>query len=300
MMKVLKTKISLIGGGPACASAAIQLKRSGLDILLITKNIGGNVKNADLIENLIGFPGGITGKQYTNLLKRQLSLSDIPILREEVISVQQIKNGYYSIKTLENEIISKFLIVGTGTSPIRIEIDGEEEGFQKKKLFYEISNIKNLSAGMSVIIVGSGDVAYDYAMNLSNKVKSIIILQRSSKSKALILLQEKVRKQKNIEILSERIPSSIIINQQSLELVVTSGKNYETIAGDVLLIAIGKTRNLSFLSSSLLSKVSDTLPNPTFFLIGDVNNMNNRQISVALGDGMKVAMEIVKRIRGSD
>ena len=68
----------------------------------------------------------------------------------------------------------------------------------------------------------------------------------------------------------------------------------------MLLIAIGKTRNLSFLSSSLLSKVSDTLPNPTFFLIGDVNNMNSRQISVALGDGMKVAMEIVKRIRGSD
>ena len=299
MPNIIKTEISLIGGGPACASAAIQLKRSGLDILLITKNVGGSIRNANMIENMICFPNGIEGKDYANLLEKQLRLLDIPILNEEVTSVQQIKNDYYSIKTLENEIISKFLIIGTGASPIRMEIDGEDEAYQNKKLFYEISHVKNISENWRVIIVGSGDAAYDYAMNLSDKVSSIVIVHRSSKSKALSLLQEKVKKQKNIEILKERIPSSINVNSQSIELVIKTENKFEILTGDLLLIAIGKTRNLSFLSPSLQSKISTSLSNPTLFLIGDVKNINFRQVSIAQGNGVQTAMEIVKRLEES-
>ncbi len=299
MPNIIKTKISLIGGGPACASAAVQLKRSGQDILLITKNVGGTIRNANVIENLIGFPNGIEGERYANLLEKQLRLLDIPILKEEVTSIQQIKNDYYSIKTLENEIISKFLIIGSGASPIKMEIDGEDQAFQMKKLFYEISHVKNISENWRVIIVGSGDVAYDYAMNLSNKVSSIVIVHRSSKSKALSLLQERVKKKENIEIVRERIPSSINVNSQSLDLVVKTENKFEILTGDLLLIAIGKTRNLSFLSPSLQSKISTSLSNPTLFLIGDVKNINFRQISIAQGNGVQTAMEIVKRLEES-
>jgi len=300
MPNIIKTEISLIGGGPACASAAVQLKRSGLDILLITKNIGGTIRNANVIENLIGFPDGIEGKQYVNLLEKQLRLLDIPILMEEVTTVQQNENGYYSIKTLKNEIISKFLIIGTGTSPIRMEIGGEEKAFLMEKLFYEIIKVKNISKHWRVIIVGSGDVAYDYAMNLSDKVSSIVIVHRSSKSKALSLLQERVGKLRNIEILRNRIPSSIKVNLQSLELVVRTKKKFEILTGDLLLIAIGKTRNLTFLSPSLLTKISTSLSYPNLFLIGDVKNINFCQVSIALGHGVKTAMEIIKKIEESD
>ncbi len=51
-----ETKIALIGGGPACATAAVQFLRFGHEVTLITKEIGGTVRNANLIENLIGFP----------------------------------------------------------------------------------------------------------------------------------------------------------------------------------------------------------------------------------------------------
>ena len=300
MPNIIKTEIALIGGGPACASAAIQLKRSGLDILLITREIGGSIRNANVIENLIGFPEGINGQLYADLLKTQLRSFNVPILYEEVTTVLQNENSFYSINTMNNEITSKYLIIGTGAAPIRLGIDGEDEAYNKKKLFYEISHIKNISDNWEVLIVGSGDVAYDYALNLSSKVSSITIVHRSTKSKALNLLQERVKNQKNIEIIWERIPLSIRVDSQSLELVVKTGKKLEMLKGNRLLIAIGKSRNLSFLSPSLQSKISTPHSNPNLYLVGDVKNINFRQVSIALGDGVKAAMEIVKRIRESD
>ena len=54
----MRKKVVLIGAGPACVSAGIQLARSGIDPLIIASDIGGTVRNANLIENLIGFPEG--------------------------------------------------------------------------------------------------------------------------------------------------------------------------------------------------------------------------------------------------
>lgn len=300
MLNELRKEISLIGGGPACVSAAVQLKRSGFDILLITNSIGGNIKNANLIENLIGFPRGIDGKQYVKLIEDQLTINKIPILLEEVIKVEKDKGENYSIRTSNSIIISRFLIIGTGTLPIKLGIDGEKIAYQKKKLFYKISEVKNFSKQWKVLIIGSGDAAYDYAMNLSNQVSSLVIIQRSSHSKALPLLQERVKNQSNIDIVSGRIPKLIDVSSNNLNLIINNGDLTETITGDILLVAIGSTPNLSFLTASLKSVERSSSLNPNLFFIGDVKNKNFRQISIALGDGVKTAMKIERKLKESD
>ena len=81
MKDKLSTQIALIGGGPACATAAIQLVRSGKEVIIIAKEIGGTIKNANLIENLIGFPEGIKGWEFVNLVKTQLLNNKSPLGR---------------------------------------------------------------------------------------------------------------------------------------------------------------------------------------------------------------------------
>ena len=56
----------IVGGGPAGIAAAIQLKRSGFKVLILEKNkLGGLLRNANLVENYPGFPGGLSGKSWS-------------------------------------------------------------------------------------------------------------------------------------------------------------------------------------------------------------------------------------------
>ena len=93
MKDKLVTQVVLIGGGPACATAAIQLIRSGIGIILISKEIGGTIKNANLVENLIGYPEGIVGRDFAKSFQLQLTKAGVPIILEEVVSVEVHPGG---------------------------------------------------------------------------------------------------------------------------------------------------------------------------------------------------------------
>ncbi|MCK4538908.1 MAG: NAD(P)-binding domain-containing protein, partial [Candidatus Krumholzibacteria bacterium] len=64
MAETINTKLIIIGAGPAGIAAAIYLKRAGVDfVLLESGEPGGLLRNAFLVENYPGFPGGIKGAE---------------------------------------------------------------------------------------------------------------------------------------------------------------------------------------------------------------------------------------------
>ena len=73
-----KEQVIIIGGGPAGVACALQLKRYGLDPLIIEKEaIGGLIKNAWRIDNYPGFPDGISGMEMVGRLQAHLKRFDI-------------------------------------------------------------------------------------------------------------------------------------------------------------------------------------------------------------------------------
>ena len=64
--------VTIIGAGPAGLAAAIQLRRFGVTPLVLEGDeIGGLLRNANLVENYPGFPGGISGLALIRLFERQ-------------------------------------------------------------------------------------------------------------------------------------------------------------------------------------------------------------------------------------
>jgi len=291
----IKTKVALIGGGPACASAAIQLKRSGVDITLIAEEIGGAIRNANLVENLIGFPEGIKGQDFVNLIKAQLLNNKIPYIDEKVETVDYNK-PVYRIKTSSKEIHSEFLIIGTGSIPKKLNVEGEKEAFEQNKLYYEVYNAKKHSNNKSILIIGSGDVAYDYAMSLINTANDIVIVQRTSKTKSLPILQERVKNQKKIKIIKNREPVEIVPVENKVALLTKMDDKSIPMEADIILVAIGKEPNIQFLPDELKAENDKPTENKSIFFIGDAKQGNYRHVSIAIGDGMNVAMEIVKKL----
>ena len=64
----------------------------------------------------------------------------------------------------------------------------------------------------------------------------------------------------------------------------------------MIIVAIGREPDLGALSEKLLEVYEGKAENSHLYFVGDVKKNNYRQVSIAMGDGMKAAMEIVKEI----
>jgi thioredoxin reductase (NADPH) len=287
-------EVILVGGGPACISAAIQLKRSGIEPCIITNSIGGLARNANLIENLLGFPMGITGEEFVKKLKQQIQINNINIIYEKVISALKTTQNAetYIVKTQNTTNYTKILIIGTGTLPKQLKIEGEPQAIEHHKLFYDIYKAKENCGNKNIIILGSGDAAYDYSLNIASTAESVRIIQRSPSANCLPVLLQRVKNNPKIEIISNQMISKFTLEENGISM----SSNTERYFADIVFVAIGRIPNISFISKSLLNSRNKG-DEPFLYLIGDIHKRRFRQISIAMGDGINTAMEIVKKLR---
>ena len=94
-----KILIIIIGGGPGGITAAIQLKRYGLEPLLLERReLGGLLWNANLVENYPGFPNGVRGEKLVGLMRKQVERLGVEVRREEVEQVDW-KENHFTVTT---------------------------------------------------------------------------------------------------------------------------------------------------------------------------------------------------------
>lgn len=264
----------IIGAGPAGCAAAVQLRRSGHNILMIEKDrVGGLLRNAWRVENYLGFPDGISGKELVALMEAQIKRFGIEIKKAEVTEVVR-EGDVFKVKTSEESLSAKTVIVATGTVPKRVESTGEEyitpsgmnsagRGLKPAvNIFYHVGDIPIPSEDKRIVVVGGGDTAFDSAISLHEKGYKPIIITRSEAC-CLPLLKDEAEA-RDIE-------------------VIKSEDSFEDSDCPVL-VAIGR-------DPAMLKMPEE---GNGLFLVGDVKNGLQRHVHVAAGDGLRVALETQK------
>jgi thioredoxin reductase (NADPH) len=283
-------RISIIGAGPAGIATAIQLKRLGYDPQLFEKDqVGGLLWNANLVENYPGFPKGISGPKLIRLMEKHLKLLDIRVIFSNIEKIEPDEEGYFlsdGKKIWEMD----FVVIASGTKPkpIPIDIVGNVQSYVHR----DIKKLLNVS-GKHIVIVGSGDAAFDHALNLSKRNK-ISIINRGDKINALPLLVERTLSVKEITYISNTSVYNITSQQSNCREVpfvihcsLKNGDNL-TIGCDAVVYAIGRDPKIDF--------CSNIEPGAHWFMVGDVKNGLFRQTSIAVGDGILAAMKINEQI----
>jgi thioredoxin reductase len=295
--------ISIIGAGPAGIAAAIYLKRAGFESLVYEKgDVGGLLLNANRVENYPGFPGGLSGYNLVCLMKEQLSILNISITRKE-IKVLVPADGSFQLRADSGEENSKVVILATGTHPQPIELIGVEPLFDRK-IFYEIKDIPQSQREDSYMIIGGGDAAFDYALNLSKRAARVDILFRSVNPRCLPLLQERVALRENIKIHPETSVLEVKEENEQLVFPCTSGDKPISFTSDFALIACGRAPNLEVIPEEIrntfLINDDGTTDFPGLFVAGDVRRGQFRQAGIAVGDGILSAMKAEHFLRGDE
>jgi thioredoxin reductase (NADPH) len=289
-LKKLKKKIFdivIVGGGPAGISASIQLKRYGLNPVLIEKHrLGGSLLNANLIENYLGFPEGISGEDLIELIKKQFQPYNVTTIFSEVEKIIRNKD-YFEIILTNNKIYAKSVIVAIGLMPKKLNLQNEDELYNSKRLFYEIKEIPKNVKDKNFSVGGSGDVVFDYAINLSKRGNKVDILCRN-KPKCLDILIRRAENNRNIMVFTNTKIRKLEYKKNKVYSICNNG----LIEGDYIIVAVGKKQNICILDKNTIKGSLSKIESLGVFIAGDVKRGLFRQLGISVGDGLLGAMKV--------
>jgi thioredoxin reductase (NADPH) len=286
--------VVIIGGGPAGMAAAIQLKRYGITPLLFEKDyLGGLLKNANLVENYPGFPGGIKGTKLIGRFVEQFTSLALAPIQEQVINVA-FEQNLFLVHTPQANYKSRVLVVASGTRPrqfTELVIPSE----LNDKVHYEVYPLRD-ERGQTIAIIGAGDAAFDYGLNLARH-NTVLILNRGRVIKCLPLLWQRAQANAQIQYFDNiKLLQLLTGPEKACHLVCERSTEQLDFHVDYLIGAIGRETHTDFLSEPI-RQAQDTLQvRGLLYFIGDVTNGIYRQTAIAVGDGIKAAMQIYQKL----
>jgi len=161
----------IIGSGPAGISAALYLKRAGKHILILSKGAGA-LEKAEKIENYYGLVAPISGKELHAIGENQALQLGIPIVKEEVLSVQ--KEKHFLVETQNSLYEAKTVILATGTERKKVHIQGVEK-WEGKGVSYCAICDAFFFRGKTVVVVGNGNYAIHELKQLKPVVQKVVL-----------------------------------------------------------------------------------------------------------------------------
>jgi len=296
-------QVVIIGGGPAGLAAGLYCARSRLNTLLIEKGvIGGQITNAERVENYPGFPKGISGIDLGQLIHEQATSYGLETLPAEVTKAVPSQR-HNLVSTIEGDFVSESIIIASGSQFRKLGVPGEDK-LVGRGVSYCATCDGPLFKGKTVAVIGGGDAAITEALYLSKFASSVKVIHRRSQLRASKIFQERAMGEPKIEFIWDTVVTQIEGDGIVKQLVLKSTKNAKisTLELAGVFVAIGSEPNSAQWRGLLpLDEGGYIITNelmetkiPGIFAAGDVRHNSARQAITAAGDGATAAISAEK------
>ena len=299
----------IVGGGAAGLTAGLYACRAGLKSVLLERMMtGGQVINADKIENFPGFPDGISGAQLGPLLQEQATRYGLEVQLSEVTGLRQ-QEPYWAVQTYDGELLAKAVIIAGGSTLRKLGVPGEEE-LHGAGVSYCATCDGAFFADQVVGLVGGGDSALDEAMTLTEFASDVIILHRGERFSGQRVLQDRVLSNPKIEVRWNTVVNAILGQGQVEGASIADVTSGETSRIDLsgVFICVGLEPNTQYLQGLLPLDNAGHIPTdvwmrtplPGLLAAGDVRQSSAAQLVSAAGDGATAAIAAHRYIEGQE
>ncbi len=296
-----KKDVAVIGLGPGGVSAAIYLKRYGMNPICYEKElIGGKVNKTEKIENYAGIPS-VSGPDLGMKLEEQLDKFSIRPIYQDVKKVTGNEDGTFTVTTSKGSKDFYYVILANGLGEKPFPIEGEDK-FRRRGISRCAICDGSFYQGKDVAVVGAGNSAFEEATYLSDICSHVTLIARRNEFRAQESVVEEFRNRKNTEILA---PYHIISadGETSISSVIVQNnetKEEKTLLVSGLFLYVGEEATSSFVDipeikdekgiiitdDRMETKVSH------LYAIGDCRNTSLRQVVTATSDGAIAATSI--------
>lgn len=292
--------VTVIGGGPAGASAAIYSARKGLKTAILAERIGGQVQDTKGIENLISVPY-TEGPQLAAQLSQHIGEYDIKLLEHRRVK-KVINQG--EVKKLELEsgefLVTKSLIVATGAKWRELNVPGEKEYLGRGVAFCPHCD-GPMFKNKDISVIGGGNSGVEAAIDLAGIVKSIKLIEFGETLKADTVLVNKLKTLANVEIITNARTTEVIgDNGKVVAMNFQDRKTNEIKRIDLegIFVQIGLVPNSSFIKDVVeTNKFGEIVVDQKcrtnvqgIYAAGDVTTVPYKQIIISMGEGAKAAL----------
>ncbi len=302
---VEKVRCLIVGSGPAGYTAAIYAARANLSPVLYEGiQPGGQLTTTTDVENFPGYPDGVTGPDMMEDLKKQAERFGTDIRYGIVTDVDFSGVNHKVLVDNEKVLEAETVILSTGATAKYLGLESEKT-FMAKGVSACATCDGFFYRGLDVAVVGGGDTAAEEALYLAALCKKVYLIIRKDHLRASKVMQERVSKTENIEILFKRNTKELRGEGVVQEAVLIKDmgeatEQEEVIKIDGFFLAIGHTPNSApfnkYIDTNevgyiLTGPQSTTTNIPGVFACGDVQDHIYRQAVTAAGTGCMAAID---------
>ncbi len=291
----------IVGAGPAGVTAAVYAARAGIDLLLLSTSMGGQVLETDSVENYIPH-FGVSGAELMEKFWRHANRYDISSIIGERVNKILSDDGVHMLQTDSGKLFrSKAVIIASGTHKRNLGVPGENK-FKGKGVHYCSICDGYLYAGKPVAVAGGGNSGMEAAIDMARLASRVSLIEIYDSLTGDKHLQKKVHNTENIEVLTSYAVKEVTGNDTVKSVVLRhrdTGKQKELDVSAVF-VEIGLVPNSGFCSDLVKSNENNEIiineNNETnvdgIFAAGDVTSIRYKQIVTASAEGAKAALSV--------
>ncbi|ACK51730.1 thioredoxin reductase [Methylocella silvestris BL2] len=298
-------KVIIVGSGPAGYTAAIYAARAMLEPVVIAGfEAGGQLMITTDVENYPGFASPVQGPWLMEQMRAQAENVGARMISDHIVKVELDRRPFRLFGDSGEAYVCDSLIIATGAKAKWLGLPSEQ-AFKG----YGVSACATCDGffyrGKDVIVVGGGNSAVEEALYLSHLAARVTVVHRGSAFRAERILQERLFKRPNVEIIWDHVVDEIHGSDNPPGVTHVTLKNAVTgalqpIEAHGVFVAIGHKPASELFAGQLDIKPNgyiQTAPNstatniPGVFAAGDVTDDIYRQAVTAAGMGCMAALE---------
>ncbi|PXV69350.1 FAD-dependent oxidoreductase [Halanaerobium congolense] len=294
-------ELVILGAGPAALNAALYAARKGIDLLLLTKDIGGQVITTNEIDNYLG-KADTTGADLIYDFWDHIAKYEVEtVIGEEAVGIEDRENKKVIKTDNGKEYSTRSVIIATGAQKRHLGMK-QEYVLTGKGVHYCASCDAFLYKGQPVAVVGGGNSGLEAALDLANIGCEVDLLEFQPKLMGDEYLQERINKNEKIKVHTSTTVAEIIGEDKLESIIIKNVDDDSTDELDIngLFIEIGLIANSDFVSDLVeTNKQKEILINPKnetgvegIWAAGDVTDIIDKQIIISAAEGAKAALRV--------
>ena len=198
---MIDTDVVIIGAGPCGLFQVFELGLLGLkaEVVDSTRQPGGQCAELYPDKPIYDIPGipVCSGQELTDALLRQIEPFNCGMhLQEEVTVVRKDRDDSFHVETnAGTQFHAKAVVIAGGVGsfqPRKLRVPGAED-FEGRSLHYRVQDPTQF-AGQRLVILGGGDSALDWVLELANVAEHITLVHRRDEYRAVPDSVNKMRK----------------------------------------------------------------------------------------------------------
>ena len=303
-----RSKVLIIGSGPAGYSAAIYAARANLEPIMVQGlEPGGQLTITTDVENYPGFADIVQGPWLMEQMAGQAQAVGTRLIHDIVVAADFSKRPFVCAGDSGDFYVGDTVIVCTGAQAKWLGLESEQ-----RFMGFGVSACATCDGfffrGKEVAVIGGGNTAVEEALYLTNHASRVTLVHRRDALRAEKILQDRLFRNDKIEILWDHVLAEIEGESDPPTVIGIAVRHVETdalqrIPLSGVFIAIGHRPNTELFAGQLtmdaegyIQTMADSTKTnvPGVFAAGDVQDKVFRQAVTAAGTGCMGALEAEK------